>query len=107
VTRANVARCGVEGACIILADDFVGVHERRSLGGRYDLILLDPPYDFPDVIPALEGAAALVATGGLVVLEHRRSAAPPETIGRLMRRRTVRSGDSELSFYIEQVDTED
>jgi len=47
----------------------------------------------------LSAAGAIVAPGGLVVLEHARRRQPPETAGALARVRQVVSGDSTLSFY--------
>jgi 16S rRNA (guanine(966)-N(2))-methyltransferase RsmD len=41
----------------------------------------------------------LLAPDGVIVLEHARRQAPPETAGRLARSRLLRSGDSSLSFY--------
>ena len=48
---------------------------------------------------ALMKIDALVAPGGLVVLEHAKRAAAPEQAGRLVRVREVKSGDSMLTFY--------
>jgi 16S rRNA (guanine(966)-N(2))-methyltransferase RsmD len=70
-------------------------------GGAFDLIVLDPPYAEGAVAEALDAAAALVTAGGgtRVVVEHaRRHAAPPER-GGLRLIRTVKAGDSALSFY--------
>ncbi len=64
----------------------------------FDIVLLDPPYAMPGHT-ALMKIDALVAPGGLVVLEHARRAAAPEQAGRLVRVRQVTSGDSMLSFY--------
>lgn len=98
VIADNISRCGADDACVVCADDFVGVSGRRDLGGPFDLVLLDPPYDFADLAGALAEAAGVVRRGGLVVLEHSRRRQPPDVPG-LVRRRTVRAGDSELSFY--------
>jgi 16S rRNA (guanine966-N2)-methyltransferase len=68
----------------------------------FDLILLDPPYDQPasetasDLLARVEG---VLATDGLVVLEHAKRRPGPETAGRLVRGRMLTSGDSSLSFY--------
>ena len=44
-------------------------------------------------------AHALIAPGGVLVLEHGRRRPAPEQAGRLVRLRQVASGDSTLSFY--------
>ncbi len=64
----------------------------------FDIILLDPPYDYP-AAQALTGIDALVAPDGVVVLEHARRIAAPATAGQLVRTRTLLSGDSGLAFY--------
>jgi 16S rRNA (guanine(966)-N(2))-methyltransferase RsmD len=99
VIRSNVRRCQAEDACIIVTDDFIGVGARRGFDGCFNLVLVDPPYDMPDIVPVLTEAAALVCDGGLVVLEHSHRTGSPESVPGLGRRRTVRAGDSELSFY--------
>ena len=45
-------------------------------GSVFDLVLVDPPYDLvPDIVPDLGAAvAAVLAPGGVVVLEHARGA---------------------------------
>ena len=94
--EANLARLGTSGAIIRagLADAIT------RLGGQvFDLIILDPPYADTAAAAALAAADALAAPGTRVVLEHAtRHAAPAGHAGlRLMR--TVKAGDSALSFY--------
>ena len=63
-------------------------------GAPFDLVLLDPPYDDPELSGALLAADRIVSDDGLVVLEHATRVAPPEGAFR-----TVKAGDSSLSFY--------
>jgi len=75
VCRRNVTALGLAGVSVVLerVERFV---ERP--GGRYDLVLIDPPYDVAE--PALAGVLAglvdAVTVGGVVVVE--RSARSPE-----------------------------
>jgi 16S rRNA (guanine(966)-N(2))-methyltransferase RsmD len=72
----------------------------RSLGAAsFDLVVLDPPYDEPDLAACVAFAEPLVAAGGLLVLEHARRSPVPEHAGRLVRTRDLISGDSALAFY--------
>jgi 16S rRNA (guanine(966)-N(2))-methyltransferase RsmD len=72
----------------------------RSLGtASFDLVVLDPPYDEPDLAACVSFAEPLVAAGGLLVLEHARRSTVPEHAGRLVRTRALISGDSALAFY--------
>jgi len=98
---ANLAHCGVLGGyAIIRASAPRAFRTLASSPGfvPFDIVLLDPPYDTrPEA--ALEDVEALVAATGVVVLEHARKAAPPDTRGHLMRTRALRAGDSALAFY--------
>jgi 16S rRNA (guanine(966)-N(2))-methyltransferase RsmD len=70
-----------------------------AAGRRFDLVFLDPPYasDLYEQLLAL--AQDLLAAEGLVVAEHFHKRDLPETIGSLVRARSVRVGDHRLSFY--------
>ena len=103
---ANVASCGIENVCVIIPTKVARALER--LGAQpacepFDIVLLDPPYaperrDNLDAI--LRAAGGILATQGVVVLEHaRRASVVPDAPGALTRVRTVISGDSALSFY--------
>jgi len=74
----------------------------KGRGQRYDYIFLDPPYsaanEYARVLEFL-GSAELLAPGGVVVAEHRRSFDLPQEAGALCRFRVLRQGDAALSFY--------
>lgn len=95
----NLAKCGISGGYAIIRASVI-----RALAGlktsrdRFDLVVLDPPYDV-DAADALAAAGDVLAPGGLVVFEHARRRSTPETAGGLVRQREVRSGDSGLAFY--------
>jgi len=95
----NLAHCGIEnGYAIIRASVAGAVSMLRASGASFDVVLLDPPYD-QDPGADLAGLDDVIATHGIVVVEHGRRRAPPEQLGRLVRNRDVRSGDSVLTFY--------
>ena len=94
--EANLASLGASGAIIR-----AGLADAVSrLGGQaFDLIILDPPYGDTAAADALGIARALASRGTRVVVEHAaRHAAPAEHAG-LRLTRTVKAGDSALSFY--------
>jgi 16S rRNA (guanine966-N2)-methyltransferase len=99
----NLAHCGVEnGYAIIRATVERAIDQLDAAAfGPYelfDIVWLDPPYDErPDAVIA--AADKLIAPGGMLVLEHARRRAAPESAGRLARVRQVASGDSMLSFF--------
>ncbi len=72
----------------------------------YDLIVMDPPYADPEIIPTLEKLAAsqLVQSGTIVVLGHSPRVTPPDQVGSLEALRHRCHGDTCFSIY-EAVDT--
>ena len=97
----NLARCGIsDGYAIIRAPAgraFETIRQTPSFA-PFDIVLLDPPYDHP-AEQALIGVDALLAPGGVVVLEHARRMPAPSEIGGLVSTRNLVSGDSALAFY--------
>jgi len=92
----NLRRCGVAGGYTIARADF-----RRMVpqaGEPADVVILDPPYDEPDLEAIVSAGGRLLAEGGLLVLEHAGRRDAPEAPG-LTRVRALRSGDSALAFY--------
>ena len=94
----NLAVCEVRDGYTIERGDLATVLRRLPARARFDLVLLDPPYDAPDVGLVLEAAAPHVAPGGVIVLE-RATRREPDVPGSLTRTRDVRSGDSTLTFF--------
>ena len=92
----NLERAGMKSAakaCTIVRASFVDMAASHS-GRPFDLVLLDPPYDDPALAAALRAAQRILSDDGLVVLEHATRIVPPDGAAR-----TVKTGDSSLSFY--------
>ncbi len=68
----------------------------------WDIVYFDPPYAI-DYLPVLESlgkeSSNLVAEDGLLIVEHHHKNLLKDTIGILTRTRTLKQGDSALSFY--------
>ena len=75
---------------------------RQTTLPAWDIVFFDPPYK-QDYLKTLEflgtHASKLVNDDALVIVEHHHKNALPETIGRLVRTRVLKQGDSSLSFY--------
>ena len=94
----NAALCREQDRCAIIRDVAARALQREIPGGPFDIIVLDPPYDYAELEAVVASAATQRAAGGIVVLEHATRVAPPQPAG-LTLTRTVTSGDSALTFY--------
>ena len=74
---------------------------RQTRSGPWDIIYFDPPYkdDYLKTLNLLGSHSDLLASGGLVIVEHHHKNTLPETLGNLSRTRVLKQGDSSLSFY--------
>ncbi|MGH9346675.1 MAG: 16S rRNA (guanine(966)-N(2))-methyltransferase RsmD [Vicinamibacterales bacterium] len=94
----NLSRCAIDGAFSVHHGDVAAVLRRLPAEDDFDLVVLDPPYDAPDVTGVLDAAAARLRPDGLVVLE-RATRREPDIPASLHRVRDVASGDSALTFF--------
>ena len=97
---ANLDHCGVGERATIVAGPLPGALDRAAPGHPFDLILLDPPYAYPEasIGAILSAAARRLAPDGRLVLERARRSAACE-VPELVLRRRVAAGDSALVFY--------
>jgi 16S rRNA (guanine966-N2)-methyltransferase len=107
----NLKRCGVSDRYTIIRGRLGLPGTDRGPGRRaggtaqfpasaaFDFVVLDPPYDEPDLAAAIAATEPFLAADGLLVLEHARRRPSPDSAGSLSRTRGVTSGDSALAFY--------
>ncbi len=94
----NLGRCGiVEGYAMIRGG--IEAFAQAAPTRPFDVILLDPPYEQPDLCATLTAVGAALAERGVLVLEHARRRPAPDSAGGLVRVRDVAAGDSALAFY--------
>ena len=94
----NLASCGIVRGYSIEKAAVDTLLRSTSRTEPFDIIVLDPPYDFPAMTAVLEAAAQRLSPGGLLVLE-RATRRNPEAPPSLRQTRDVKSGDSTLTFY--------
>jgi 16S rRNA (guanine(966)-N(2))-methyltransferase RsmD len=101
--RANaLALEGLGGEVQVFRQDArIALAALADRGVRFDIVYLDPPYasDLYETLLRQVGSTGLLDAGGVAVAEHFHKRALPETIGDLVRTRSVRVGDHRLSFY--------
>jgi 16S rRNA (guanine966-N2)-methyltransferase len=77
-------------------------NEKSSSREARDILFLDPPYDHAaeyERVLSFVGSATLLNEDALVIAEHRRNSALPQTVENLQCVRVLRQGDATLSFY--------
>jgi len=103
--KANLARTHLAGAsAVVVRADAVrwAADAAGPVAGPYDLVLVDPPYDRPELLAAaLErlGTGRLLAPRGQVVAKHFWKDRPPDRVGLLASVRERRFGETALTFY--------
>ncbi|MGH9174154.1 MAG: 16S rRNA (guanine(966)-N(2))-methyltransferase RsmD [Vicinamibacterales bacterium] len=94
----NATLCGVRERCVIIRDAAGRALQNPIDGDPFDLVMLDPPYDFDALPEVIDTAARHLAPGGLLILEHA-ARRPPPAVTAAHAVRTVRSGDSALTLF--------
>jgi 16S rRNA (guanine966-N2)-methyltransferase len=110
VVRDNLAHTRYTDASRLFQEpvsSFLSRAERTPADTRgYDLIIMDPPYADPELIPTLErvGRSPLVESATVLVIGHSPRVTLPERAGRLERIRERCHGDSCFSIYEVELD---
>ena len=103
--EANTSALGIteDEVEVVNADtsDFLRRHAKKERG-PFDIIFFDPPYvaDYESVLSFIAGhRSQLLSDEGTAVVEHHKKKDLPDGFGSLKRYRTLKQGDSVLSFY--------
>jgi len=100
----NLAHCRIADGYVMMRAEFMRALRQMPADRRFDLALLDPPYDCADLASVVEAAAGRMAAGGVLVLEHASRREAPGRAGGLAAARLVKAGDSAVTFYREAPD---
>ena len=105
VIASNLSRAGLAGPNAAVVRDDALRWLRRADALRFDVVIVDPPYDRTDLlVQALEALSPLAAPGGRVVAKHFWRDTPPAKLGLLASERDRRFGETTLTFYRRQED---
>ena len=102
--EANTSALGIEEQEFEIvnaeASDYLRRHAKKERG-PFDIIFFDPPYaaDYSLVNLVSDTGGQLLTDDGVVIVEHYKKTDLPEAFGTLRRFRTLKQGDSVLSFY--------
>jgi 16S rRNA (guanine966-N2)-methyltransferase len=103
VIAANLARTHLAGEHAAVVENTVArwlslpIREHEP---RWDVVIVDPPYDDPPgLLAALTAIGPFVAPTGRVVTKHASLTPPPERVGLLASERVSRFGVTTLTFY--------
>ena len=100
--ESNLALCGVpeDQAEVVISDVSAFLHS-TARRGRWDIAFFDPPYaaDYAPMLTLFGEGVALRRQGSVLVVEHYCENKLEDTVGLIRRWRTIRQGNSCLSFY--------
>ena len=97
----NLAHCRIADGYVMIRAEFTRALRQLAADRRFDLALLDPPYDRADLDAVVDAAAGRMAPGGVIVLEHASRRQAPARAGGFAAVRQVKAGDSAVTFYRE------
>ena len=97
----NLAHCRIADGYVMIRAEFTRAMHQLAADWRFDVALLDPPYDLPDLDAVVEAAAGRMAPGGVLALEHASRRQAPAGAGSFAAARQVKAGDGAVTFYRE------
>lgn len=98
--RGNVRELGLEPRAKVVAGDAVALAGRQPAAIPWRLVFVDPPYRSDLAARAVLAIPRVnLAPDAVIVIEHDRHNAPPETLGSLLRTDVRRYGDTMISLF--------
>jgi 16S rRNA (guanine966-N2)-methyltransferase len=98
--RSNLRELGLADRAAVVVGDSVATAARLQPETPWRLVFVDPPYRSDLATRAvLALPSERLAGDAVIVIEHDRHNAPPETLGSLLRTDQRRYGDTLISFF--------
>jgi 16S rRNA (guanine966-N2)-methyltransferase len=99
--RDNLRELGLEARATVIPGDAVATAARHQGAAPWRLVFVDPPYRSDLATRAvLALPCERLSEDAVIVIEHDRRSAPPETLGSLLRTDQRRYGDTLISFFV-------
>lgn len=88
-------------AVLICSDIYVAIDTFSDKDMKFDVIFMDPPYNQGFVKKTLEklGHTEILATEGLIIVEHSLKEIPPLEVGCLQRTSTKKYGSTGVAYF--------
>ena len=99
LTKENIRKCGAEGKSRVVQGDYMKTLERAE--ERFDIILIDPPYDsgiYEKCLSSIE-KLDLLSDEGIIITEHEKNVVLPDYLGKLSKIKERKYGQTVLSIY--------
>jgi 16S rRNA (guanine966-N2)-methyltransferase len=100
----NLRTFGIEDRTEVLVMPFARAASAMTIAsGCFDIVFLDPPYGEGEIRRALRlcSPGSLLRRSGILVAEHDKRQAMPQTEGSLVLSRALRYGGTVLSYYVQ------
>ena len=100
IIRENLDLLQIEGGFKVLEMDLTEALDTLSV--QFDIAFIDPPYEREDLYAACLqrfGDRQLLTPEGLLIIEHSKRAELPESLGSILKVRSLVQGDAALAFY--------
>lgn len=99
LTKENIRKCGAEDRSNVIYGDYMKALERSE--GKYDIIIIDPPYDSGIYAKCLTSIEKLDLLGdeGIIIAEHEKNGVLSDSYGKLFKIKERRYGKTILSMY--------
>ncbi|MDD6527699.1 MAG: 16S rRNA (guanine(966)-N(2))-methyltransferase RsmD [Oscillospiraceae bacterium] len=97
VTKKNLENTGLLSSAVLVNRESISY--LRSVGEKFDIVLLDPPYKSGLLQKALAEMDSIVSPGGVVICEAPKDEELPEEIGSRFQSKKYNYGKISLTVY--------
>ncbi len=103
IVKSNIKKARVESESEVMnVDCKTAIDKLKVKNERFDLIFMDPPYYENLFVSSLQNIsdAQILSQEGLIVVEHDTVEKLPDNVGKLVKQKSRKYGNTTLTFYI-------